>query len=1499
MIVNDDMIAYAQTNTEDFVDNNTSDIDNSSDKGNHSNFPAEQAHDSSFDTLTESLTASPPIEDFVDNEDSNVDSSSPEDQGNLIDFVNMTSVDGNLANLTEEMETEGSLDCSGGYMIIGDGTVDWSSTTGTISFWIKFDTVGSGRPYGQDGNMEVRWSGSSLVLDWGGTGSMTTAYTFSVDTWYFIAIAWNETSDDLLVYVGNESTLPTLDTNSLQGTWISTLPIVSTSYFLRGLGGSDIVDGHGQDLRYFDIARSQAAIQSDYKQQLTGSEPNLVNYYKLNSDFSDYAGIDDGSGSGIYSFVTDDYAPLTYDGNFILDQEVQFTNVSYILATETLCIHTSTLGSEDILVDYWNGTGWENLFSDLTASTWNNVSVSLTNSNFTIRFIDGTQQGDNSTQDFWLIDAVLLRVEGAGSIEDTVDNENSDIDSSEDQGSLTDFSNMTLKDSNISLLTETRADTWGITSSAFTGSYMHTNYRAMGGTSPNIDGMYVDKLYIRVTAATTGAIAVYTGGSLDNPVGATKLVEAYNVPLSAGWNEIDVSNTNWDKNTVTWVMWCIDNSTGAEIYTSSVSNDAGDFQTSRGRWSVTSPDPADATLSLPSTIGAGSFSNYWYAVHIGYAIDDYRLDQEVQWTNIPSNLPNEYLCIYTGSTDSEDLLVDAWNGTGWENLYADLSADSWNNISITDYLISSTFTIRFRDGNTTGDSSTQDMWEIEVALIHVWNEGSVYKLDLEVQWTSAEYGDYYEELCIKTGTTDPEDILVDVWDGSQWQEVFSDLNPNAWNNVSVTSYLISNTFTIRYRGGSETLDNNQDQWEIDAVLLHTWTPFDQEPPNISWGSNQFANDTGTHQVHIDVDAEDIYYGSGVDTVWYRIWNVTQSEWVSGHDNVSITSPNYETNVDVSTWHNSTEYYVETFANDTGGYENSTQSIIGDENRYFTIAHTILVSTPSISYTGGSSQELDISSITATCSYAAHGAVDSYAKAIVHSYTVYTSGGSPTGITGDLVWTGSEWQSLDVDVSSLSDGTYYVKCDFEDFDGHTGTSAASSNFVKSTSNGGGGGGDGDGGGGGDGDGSSDGTSNNTFLLDFLYNFYGTKPGETVTLSGTISSNENGQLITITFEGETYTAYTYNNGEFDVTLTAPNIYGSYMVTAKFAGDSNWESTSTTCELLVIEEETQMKFEIGGNPDIGEQMTIQTTLTTENGELLPGEIITIYIYEQKNSVSTSSFSMSSNIGVLSADTRYWDLIATYEVTTDDNSNAIIVFTISTDNDIQIVAEYAGKIEGEGGTNLGPSIITYVEGENTQNLFAFTTSEMWYLFGGILAIVIMSTLILVMKPDLRPAILQREKIEEILVSGQEIINPKVHGIKAVFLVAFDPVIGPMIKESRLFDFDVEIFKELWDPGKLTLFYSMASTRDQFKLEETNELVFVKAATTLIINEADMTVLGETVAPNLLVIVTKKDCNEKFVWEFIKTVLVGWPDQQGYLVHQMDRISSEYMIELGDISLL
>jgi hypothetical protein len=64
-----------------------------------------------------------------------------------------------------------------------------------------------------------------------------------------------------------------------------------------------------------------------------------------------------------------------------------------------------------------------------------------------------------------------------------------------------------------------------------------------------------------------------------------------------------------------------------------------------------------------------------------------------------------------------------------------------------------------------------------------------------------------------------EDISVDVWDGVSWQNLFTDLT-TGWNNVTVSSYLTSSTFTIRFKGATETDDATQDSWNIDVALLH-------------------------------------------------------------------------------------------------------------------------------------------------------------------------------------------------------------------------------------------------------------------------------------------------------------------------------------------------------------------------------------------------------------------------------------------------------------------------------------------------------------------------------------------------------------------------------------------------------------------------------------------------------------------------------------------------------
>jgi hypothetical protein len=202
---------------------------------------------------------------------------------------------------------------------------------------------------------------------------------------------------------------------------------------------------------------------------------------------------------------------------------------------------------------------------------------------------------------------------------------------------------------------------------------------------------------------------------------------------------------------------------------------------------------------------------------------NYDLDLEVGWTTADFVETNEFLCIYGGTQGTEELRVDVWDGSQWQNVVTDVAA-GWNNVTVSSYLTSSSFEIRFTD--TSNDSTAQDTWQIDGVLLHVWTVGFTnYELDLEVGWTTADYDEQNEELCIYAvtgGGWPSEDIKVDVWNGV-WTNIIADLTPDQWNNVSVSSYLTSSSLEIRFLGGTETGDTTQSKWEIDAVLLHSWT----------------------------------------------------------------------------------------------------------------------------------------------------------------------------------------------------------------------------------------------------------------------------------------------------------------------------------------------------------------------------------------------------------------------------------------------------------------------------------------------------------------------------------------------------------------------------------------------------------------------------------------------------------------------------------------------------
>lgn len=106
-------------------------------------------------------------------------------------------------------------------------------------------------------------------------------------------------------------------------------------------------------------------------------------------------------------------------------------------------------------------------------------------------------------------------------------------------------------------------------------------------------------------------------------------------------------------------------------------------------------------------------------------------------------------------------------------------------------------------------------------VIYVAFGGHDYELDLEAQWTNANYNGTIEELIIFANSSATENLQVDVWHSGLWHNLFASL-ANGWNNVSVSPYLDSSTFTIRFKGSNEIGDLTQDSWRIDATFLRVW-----------------------------------------------------------------------------------------------------------------------------------------------------------------------------------------------------------------------------------------------------------------------------------------------------------------------------------------------------------------------------------------------------------------------------------------------------------------------------------------------------------------------------------------------------------------------------------------------------------------------------------------------------------------------------------------------------
>ena len=95
--------------------------------------------------------------------------------------------------------------------------------------------------------------------------------------------------------------------------------------------------------------------------------------------------------------------------NYSIDFEYNWSNADYTADQKQLCFYvTSHTGSENLNVSYWTGTSWTYL-GQITGTGWTNLTASgLTSQNYYIRLIGDNESTDNSSQDSWNIDLIML-----------------------------------------------------------------------------------------------------------------------------------------------------------------------------------------------------------------------------------------------------------------------------------------------------------------------------------------------------------------------------------------------------------------------------------------------------------------------------------------------------------------------------------------------------------------------------------------------------------------------------------------------------------------------------------------------------------------------------------------------------------------------------------------------------------------------------------------------------------------------------------------------------------------------------------------------------------------------------------------------------------------------------------------------------------------------------------------------------------------------------------
>ncbi len=493
------------------------------------------------------------IEDYVDNMISDVDSSP--DLGELTDFSNMQATDISYSNISE-ISSSGAI-TKAGTDTTGTGTISPLSFSHTlVSGSNRIILVAAQSEANSANDISATYGGQTMVEAITQTTGTTTTQVLSI--FYLletnlpsngantVAISYTGTVTEVNAWCGqwdgvSQATPEATDeTVWVSGQTISNTISPSTDAWVIstiGEGNSGCTHTHGQSqVEVYDFSDSSSSFAVA---ELRGA----------NGELSLDSTITGSINRGVR--IAASFQPATGASGYQMDQEVQFENVyESPLVSEELRIKTGSFGgSENINVTYWDGDSWELITSDLTASTWNNFTVTglpTTEPYFTIKFGGGTTSSD-STQDWWMIDAVLLYVEEHLVItkEDYVDQQ-SNVDSNSDLGSHSSFNDLRATDSTYDNISEIEAfsssNTTLIDTESFEGTWLPS------GWSETTGSLWNQNSYQPYSGGGTYYAGYYdpsttTSGNLDSPILNT--ADASSIFIEFWWRDYALDNNEF------------------------------------------------------------------------------------------------------------------------------------------------------------------------------------------------------------------------------------------------------------------------------------------------------------------------------------------------------------------------------------------------------------------------------------------------------------------------------------------------------------------------------------------------------------------------------------------------------------------------------------------------------------------------------------------------------------------------------------------------------------------------------------------------------------------------------------------------------------------------------------------------------------------------------------------------------------------------------------------